>query len=174
MSRGGPVAGMHCLCIDNTGRERTVPLERGTLHGGKVVHGHNRFSPARAGNALDAGIAIRWNRLPAGRSPCFLFAGKESRYYRRMATTAIDTLRYARKLKDAGVPADQAEAMADAIGSELVDQLATKADLVATKDELEASVKLIRTELGGSIRLLQWMLGFTLAFVVAIAWRVFA
>lgn len=79
-----------------------------------------------------------------------------------MATTAIDTLRYARKLKDAGVPPDQAEAMADAIGSELVDQLATKADLGN-----------LRAELVGAIRLLQWMLGFTLAFVVAIAWRVF-
>lgn len=83
-----------------------------------------------------------------------------------MATTAIDTLRYARKLKEAGVPPDQAEAMADAIGSELVEQLATKTDL-------KASVDLLRTDLGGAIRLLQWMLGFTLAFVVAIAWRVF-
>lgn len=80
-----------------------------------------------------------------------------------MATTAIDTLRFARKLKDAGVPPDQAEAMADALGSELVDQLATKADL-----------RELRTELGGAVRLLQWMLGFTLAFVVAIAWRTFS
>ena len=79
-----------------------------------------------------------------------------------MATTAIDTLRYARKLKDAGVPPAQAEAMADAIGSEPVDQLATKADL-------ENAV----TRLEGSIRVLRWMLGFTLTFVVAIAWRVF-
>ena len=79
-----------------------------------------------------------------------------------MATTAIDTLRYARKLKDAGVPPDQAEAMADAIGSELVDQLATKADLENAVARLE-----------GSVRLLQWMMGFTLAIVVAIAWRVF-
>ena len=79
-----------------------------------------------------------------------------------MATTVIDTLRYARKLKDAGVPPAQAEAMADAFGSELVDQLATKADL-------ENAV----TRLEGSIRVLQWMLGFTLTFVVAIAWRVF-
>ena len=95
-----------------------------------------------------------------------LSAINDPRYYGAMATTAIDTLRYARKLKDAGVPPDQAEAMADAIGSELVDQLATKADL-------QSAVQLLRTELGGSIRLVQWMLGFTLAFVVAIAWRVF-
>ena len=79
-----------------------------------------------------------------------------------MVTTAIDTLRYARRLKDAGVPPDQAEAMADAIGSELVEQLATKADLDKAVTRLE-----------GSIRLLQWMLGFTLAFVVAIAFKLF-
>ena len=52
--------------------------------------------------------------------------------------------------------------MADAIGSELVEQLATKADL-------DKAV----TRLDGSIRLLQWMLGFTLAFVVAIAFKLF-
>ena len=80
-----------------------------------------------------------------------------------MATTAIDTPRYARRLKDAGVPAEQAEAMAEAISSELVDQLATKADLETAVARLE-----------GSIRVLQWMIGCTLAFVVAIARRVFA
>ena len=79
-----------------------------------------------------------------------------------MATPAIDTLRYARKLRDAGVPPDQAEAMADAIGSERVAQLATEDDLnIAT------------ARLSGSIRVLQWMIGFTLAFVVALVWRTF-
>lgn len=87
-----------------------------------------------------------------------------------MATTAIDTLRYARKLKDAGVPADQAEAMADAIGSELVDQLATKADIRETK----AEIRELRSWAEGKFQLLYWMLGFNLAFVVAIAWRVFS
>ena len=77
-------------------------------------------------------------------------------------TTAIDTLRYARRLRDAGVPAEQAEAMADAIGSELVENLATKADL----DTAVAEIK-------GTLLLLKWMVGFVLAFVVAIAWRVF-
>ena len=79
-----------------------------------------------------------------------------------MPTTAIDTLRYARRLRDAGIPADQAEAMADAIGSELVESLATKADL-------DTAV----TEIKGTLLLLKWMVGFVLAFVVAIAWRVF-
>ena len=80
-----------------------------------------------------------------------------------MATMAIDTLLYARKLKAAGVPPEQAEAMADAIGSEVIEQLTTKTDLDRTV-----------TRIDGSIRPLQWMLGFNLAFLVAITWRVFA
>ena len=66
-----------------------------------------------------------------------------------MATTAIDTLRFARKLKQAGVPDDQAEAMASALGEELTEHLATKSDLLLVK----------------------WMLGFNLAFTVTILWR---
>ena len=65
-----------------------------------------------------------------------------------MATTAIDTLRFARKLKRAGVPDEQAEAMAAAL-DELTEHLATKADLLLVK----------------------WMIGFNLAFTVTILWR---
>ena len=79
-----------------------------------------------------------------------------------MPTTAIDTLRYARRLRDAGVPAEQAEAMADALGSELVENLASKSDLDAAVAEIK-----------GTLLLLKRMVGFVLAFVVAIAWRVF-
>ena len=46
-----------------------------------------------------------------------------------MLATVIDTLRYANSLKDAGVDASQAEAMARAINDELTLGLATKADL---------------------------------------------
>ena len=52
--------------------------------------------------------------------------------------------------------------MTIAIGAELVDQLATRADLEATRVVLE-----------GKILLLQWMLGFVLAGVVALLWRAF-
>ena len=79
-----------------------------------------------------------------------------------MSSTAINTLRYARRLKAAGVPDHQAEEMADALGNELVEQL-------ATRDGLEKAV----TKLEGTLTPMKWMLGFTLAFVVAIAWRVF-
>ena len=68
-----------------------------------------------------------------------------------MATTAIDPPRFARKLKQAGLPDDQAEAMAAALGEELTEHLATKADS----------------------RPVQWMVGFNLAFSAAILWRIF-
>ena len=67
-----------------------------------------------------------------------------------MATTAIDTLRFARKLEQAGLPNVQAEAMAAALGEELTGHLATRADS----------------------RLVQWMVGFNLAFSAAILWRI--
>ena len=55
--------------------------------------------------------------------------------------------------------------MADALGNELVEQL-------ATKDDPEKAV----TKIEGTLTLMKWMIGFTLAFAfaVAIAWRVFA
>ena len=80
-----------------------------------------------------------------------------------MSTTAINTLRYARRFKAAGVPDHQAEEMADALSNELVEQL-------ATKDDIEKAV----TKIEGTLTLMKWMIGFILAFVVAIAWRVFA
>ena len=67
-----------------------------------------------------------------------------------MATFAIDTLRFARELKAAGLPTDQAEVMAAALGEELTEHLATKADL----------------------RLVQWMVGFNLTFSATILWRI--
>ena len=42
-------------------------------------------------------------------------------------------------------------------------------DQIATKDDLEKAV----TRVDGSLTLLKWTVGFTLAFVIAIAWRVF-
>ena len=67
-----------------------------------------------------------------------------------MATTAIDTLRFARKLEQAGLPADRAGAVAAALGEGLTEHLATRTDLLPVK----------------------WMLGFNLAFSAAIFWRI--
>ena len=62
-----------------------------------------------------------------------------------MQATVIDTLRYANRLKGAGVDGVQAEAMALAINDELVSGLVTKDDLTLAIGELRAE---LRAELG--------------------------
>ena len=64
-----------------------------------------------------------------------------------MEAAVIDTLRYARRLREAGVVPEQAEAMADALSGELVRDLVTKADLTAAIAALEA--RLVWRLLGG-------------------------
>ena len=54
-----------------------------------------------------------------------------------MTASIFDTLRYARRLKKAGIAPEQAEAMADALAVEFVPNLATKADLESTAATLE-------------------------------------
>ena len=79
--------------------------------------------------------------------------------------SSFDTLAATRALEAAGIERKQAEAhdeqLRAAAGADL--------DQLATKDDLEKAV----TRLEGSHTLLKWMMGFTLAFVVTIAWRVF-
>ena len=58
-----------------------------------------------------------------------------------MTASIIDTLRYARRLKEAGVAPAQAEAMADALADELVPNLVTRADLGGAVSKLEAGFK---------------------------------
>ncbi|MCY4012478.1 MAG: hypothetical protein OXG82_07175 [Gammaproteobacteria bacterium] len=65
-----------------------------------------------------------------------------------MQATVIDTLRYANRLKDAGVDGRQAEAMALAINDELVSGLATKDDLNNAVGELRGELGELRAELG--------------------------
>jgi hypothetical protein len=75
-----------------------------------------------------------------------------------MSTVSFDTLKFAQTLRDkAGVPQPQAEGMAEAFAEATGEQIATKADL----KELELSLK-------GDMALLKWMLGFVLAFLVAL------
>ena len=64
-----------------------------------------------------------------------------------MAASIIDTLRYARRLKEAGVAPEQAEAMADALSEEFVPSLATKADLGLLGSELKASMAALEARL---------------------------
>ena len=57
-----------------------------------------------------------------------------------MNANVIDTLRYADRLKEAGVETGQAEAMARALNAELTEGLATKADLRDAIGKLEHKV----------------------------------
>ena len=86
-----------------------------------------------------------------------------------MSSVIFDTLRFTRRLKDAGVPEQQAEAEAEAIRqafSEVLDsQVATRADI----HRLEANIHRLEAEQ----RLMKWMLGFNLAFTLAMFWKMF-
>ena len=64
-----------------------------------------------------------------------------------MAASIIDTLRYARRLKEAGVAPAQAEAMADALAVELVPNLVTKSDLGAAVAGLKAEIAALEARL---------------------------
>ena len=86
---------------------------------------------------------------------------------RAMMDTAVafDTLVYARKLKDAGVPDAQAEAHAEAVRDALTESVATKADIRGVKAEIAN----LKTE----IHAMKWILGFNSAFVLAVVMRLF-
>jgi hypothetical protein len=58
----------------------------------------------------------------------------------------FDTLSYARRLKQAGVPEAQAEAMADATRELVVTDIASKADVAALKTELKADIAAVKAE----------------------------
>lgn len=64
-----------------------------------------------------------------------------------MAASIIDTLRYARRLKEAGVAPAQAEAMADALAVELVPNLVTKTDLGAAVAGIKADIAALESRL---------------------------
>jgi ribosomal protein L29 len=65
-----------------------------------------------------------------------------------MNAILFDTLRLSRTLRDKGhFTAEQAEALAEALGEAAQGDLATKADLVAAKSELKTEIADLRMEL---------------------------
>ena len=67
----------------------------------------------------------------------------------------FDSLGYAKRLRDRGVPNDQAEAHAEAARDFLMPELATKADVLAIKSDLLATEQRLRTEFRAGITELQ-------------------
>lgn len=84
-----------------------------------------------------------------------------------MSTITFDTLKYAERLKSAGVPDAQARAEAEALRDALAETINQS---VVTKSDLVTELAPIKTELA----VLKWMVGFNLAFTMAVLWKVFS
>ena len=88
-----------------------------------------------------------------------------------MTTLTFDTLKFANKLKSAGVPAPQAEAEAMAIAEAFeASDVATKSDIALVRSDLAH----LEEKFNGKFTLLQWMIGFNLTFTMALLWKIFS
>jgi hypothetical protein len=80
---------------------------------------------------------------------------KSRRIQEMTVAYTFDTLGYAKRLRDVGVPNPQAEAHAEAAREFIMTELVTKQDLVATKQEFQAAVDTLTlrltVRLGGMI-----------------------
>ncbi|WP_394753779.1 DUF1640 domain-containing protein [Crenothrix sp.] len=85
-----------------------------------------------------------------------------------MATITFDTLELVDKLKTAGIPQAQAEAVVRVI-AEAQDGLVTKHDLTEIKAEMNVRFERI----DGELRLNRWMLGVLLAGVISLVLKAF-
>ena len=94
-----------------------------------------------------------------------------------MTTVAFDTLKFSKRLKEAGFSESQAEALAEAIkdaGGEA--EIATKVDVADVKrdiKELELKIDARFESLRGELILVKWMLGLLLGGIVALILRTF-
>ena len=84
-----------------------------------------------------------------------------------MSAITFDTLKFVKQLEASGVPPAQAEAFVNAqrdILSEALDtSLATRADMLAVKADIER----LDTKFDAKFDKLQWMLGIVIALAVA-------
>ncbi|MBM4285831.1 MAG: DUF1640 domain-containing protein [Deltaproteobacteria bacterium] len=72
-----------------------------------------------------------------------------------MRTLAFDTLEFAKKLKAANFPQEQAEALAEAVAGIVEERLATKQDLKELELRLEARSKELETRLRHDLKELE-------------------
>ncbi len=86
-----------------------------------------------------------------------------------MAAIAFDTLKFARKLKAAGVPERQAEAQAEIMAEAFLlnmDALVTKDYLDARFAEHDARMDVRFADMDGKFRLVMWILAVVMASTV--------
>ena len=93
-----------------------------------------------------------------------------------MTAITFDTLKFANKLKLAGVPDKQAEAEAEALSEVLeinLKELATKQDIKLEVRELEHRLDARFERIDGELKLTGWMLGAMLAGVMSLVLKAF-
>jgi len=98
------------------------------------------------------------------------------RYHCGMSVVTFDTLKFAKRLEKAGMESGQSEAFAEAqkeaFAEALDTQLATKSDIhgIHTKiSDVQSEITDVRAEM----KLMRWMIGFNLAFTMAMLWKIF-
>ncbi len=89
-----------------------------------------------------------------------------------MSTITFDTLELVDKLKTAGIPQAQAEAVVRVI-AEAQDGLVTKHDLTEVKNEIKADMNVRFERIDGELKLNRWMLGVLLAGVISLVLKAF-
>jgi hypothetical protein len=67
----------------------------------------------------------------------------------------FDTLKYAKRLTEAGIPPDHAEAQAQALSDVLADTIVVPGGLILLKVDVIARIEVVRQELTASIELLR-------------------
>lgn len=78
-----------------------------------------------------------------------------------MTTLVFDTLQFAKKLKEAGVPEKQAEIQAEAMAEIVEEKLASKHDVKQLELSIKAEFNLKIAELKSE--LIKWVLGISVA-----------
>ena len=89
-----------------------------------------------------------------------------------MATIAFDTLKYSKRLKDAGVPDKQAEAEAEALAEVLevnLKDLASRDDLKALEERLSIKITGSEERLSDKINMLEQRMTIKLGGLMVIA-----
>ncbi len=104
--------------------------------------------------------------------------------------TVFDTLAYTRRLTQAGVEHEQAEALTDALRVAFNEGVATKADIHGVKSDIarlegrldalgarmdaqDAKLDALDAKLDANMRAMQWILGLVVALLVMMAARLF-
>ena len=92
-------------------------------------------------------------------------------------SATLDTLKLAKRFRDAGASDQLAETFAEALretqNAGLAD-LVTKADLKADIGQLRSDIDLKLSDMRGEMTLMKWMLGFNLALSAAVLVKLLA